>query len=96
MAVGSILLLAVHVRLALIRAQPAGLILLATGLAWLWLPVRCKGDVARAAFHHVMSYLEWDAGHGDRTRCSLAELLGPGAATHDAATAEADQGRRVR
>ena len=76
-ALGLILLLAVHVRIGFIETQPAGLVLLGTGMAWLWLPVHGKGVLPRRLFDRVMAYLSWADGTADDARCSLAELLEP-------------------
>ncbi len=74
-ALGSILLLAVHIRLGFIKAQPAGLVLLVTGLAWLWLPVRGKRTLVKRMSDRVVAFLEWDGTGTAEAQCSLAELL---------------------
>jgi hypothetical protein len=81
-AAGVILLLAVHVRLPFLNLQVTGLILIATGLTWLWIPVRAKRELIRRRFGQVMSYLEWDPSESERhqTRRPLAELLADGTA----------------
>jgi hypothetical protein len=82
-AIGAIFLLAVHVRADGVDLPLAGLILVSTGLAWLWLPVRdkrallarCVRPVRRGA-DGVVGFLEWDPAGGRRPDCSLRELLG--------------------
>jgi uncharacterized protein YjeT (DUF2065 family) len=72
---GAILWLAVHVRIAFIATQPAGLVLLLTGLLWLWIPVPAKGVRLRRRLNQLMGYLEWDPVPPGDTRCSLDDLL---------------------
>jgi hypothetical protein len=88
-ATGAILLLAVHGRLPFLDLRATGLILTATGLTWLWLPVRAKRELIRQHFRRVMSYLQWDAGERAEARCQLTELLAEGT---PAATAAALRG----
>jgi hypothetical protein len=72
---GAILWLAVHVTVAFVAIQRAGLVLLVTGLVWLWLPVRGKRDRLRRRFDQVMTFLEWDPGAEQSAECSLEDLL---------------------
>jgi len=72
---GAILWLAVHVRIAFIATGPAGLILLLTGLLWLWIPVPAKRARLRRRFGQLMTYLDWDPASPDDTKCSLDDLL---------------------
>src|ERR1700722_14911471 len=93
-ATGAILLLAVHARLPFLDLRATGLILTATGLAWLWLPVPAKRELVRRHFRRAMSYLQWDAGEHAETRCELTDLLADGnpAATAAALRAPAQDG----
>jgi uncharacterized protein YjeT (DUF2065 family) len=72
---GAILWLAVHVRLGFIATGPAGLVLLLTGLLWLWIPVPAKRIRLRRRFNQLMMYLDWDPAPPGDTRCSLDDLL---------------------
>ncbi|HUB43297.1 MAG TPA: hypothetical protein VMA72_30970 [Streptosporangiaceae bacterium] len=74
-AAGAILCLAVHGRVAFVAAQPAGLVLLVTGLLWLWLPVPDKQGRLRRRFNQLMRFLEWDPASAQEVRCSLEDLL---------------------
>jgi len=71
------MLLAVHVRVGFVAAQPAGPVLLIAGAAWLWLPVQGKSALIRRLFIRVMAALEGDDIAGSDDRCSLADLLEP-------------------
>jgi hypothetical protein len=92
-ALGSILLFAVHVRLSFVSAQRAGLVLVGTGVAWLWLPVGGKRDALRRQLGRVLRYLDIDPGTTCDARAPLADLLDPqgttGSAGERAASAEA-------
>jgi hypothetical protein len=77
-AAGAILLLAVRVRLSFLNVPATGLILIADGLAWLWIPVRAKRVLVRRYFDRVMSYLQWEASDAGERRHALTELLGDG------------------
>ena len=77
LAGGAILLLAVHVRTSFLNLQTAGLILLLTGLSWLWIPVRDKRRLLRRALAGVRRYLERDADLVGGVRRPLAELFAP-------------------
>lgn len=76
-AAGAILWLAVHTRIAFVASRPAGLVLLVTGLLWLWIPVPAKRDLLRRGFRRVMSYLAWDPAAAGVSKCSIEDLLGP-------------------
>ncbi len=90
---GAILWLAVHVRIAFIATQPTGLVLLLTGLLWLWIPVPAKRARFRRRFGQLISYLEWDPVPPGDTRCSIDELLSSGRRT-DAAESALQPGQR--
>ena len=72
---GAILCLAVHVRLSFLAPQRAGLILLITGVLWLWIPVTAKRRRLQRGFDQFMSFLEWDPAPPGDARCSLDDLL---------------------
>jgi uncharacterized protein YjeT (DUF2065 family) len=74
-ATGAILWLAVHVQIAFIATRPAGLVLLLTGLLWLWIPVPAKRVRLQRRFNQIMGYLEWEPVPPGDTRCSLDDLL---------------------
>jgi hypothetical protein len=74
-AAGAILWLAVHATVAFVAIQRVGLVLLVTGLLWLWLPVPDKRARLRRRFHQLASFLEWDPAVAEDTRCSLDDLL---------------------
>jgi len=74
---GAILWLAVHTTLTFVATQRAGLVLLVTGMLWLWLPVPDKRDRLRRRFHQLVSFLEWDPASAQGARCSLEDLLEP-------------------
>jgi hypothetical protein len=74
-AAGAILLLAVHVRLSFLSIPVTGLILLVTGLMWLWIPVRRKRELIGRCFSQVMGYLQWEAASLSGTRSTLTEML---------------------
>ncbi|HUC27807.1 MAG TPA: hypothetical protein VMA73_34350 [Streptosporangiaceae bacterium] len=74
---GAILWLAVHATVAFVAIQRAGLVLLVTGLLWLWLPVPDKRDRLRRRFNQLMSFLEWDPASAESAQCSLEDLLRP-------------------
>jgi hypothetical protein len=74
---GAILLLAVHVRTSFLNLQTAGLILLLTGLGWLWIPVQDKRRLLRRALAGIRHYLERDADLVGGVRRPLAELFAP-------------------
>ena len=74
---GATMLLAVHVRVGFVAAQPAGLVLLVTGVAWLWLPVQGKSALVRRLFMRMIAALEGSDITGGDDRCSLADLLEP-------------------
>ncbi len=76
-AIGAILLLALHVRTAFLDLQAAGLILVATGLAWLWIPVRAKRTVLRRQMRGLRRYLERETRIADGSRHPLSDLLAP-------------------
>ena len=76
---GAILLLAVHVRTPFLDLQTVGLILFVTGLAWMWIPVRGKGELLRRQRTTLRAYLERDAGQLAGDRYPLGDLLEPGA-----------------
>jgi hypothetical protein len=73
--VGAILWLAVHTTVAFVATQRAGLVLLATGLLWLWIPVPDKWDRLRRRFSYLVSFLEWDPASAQSAKCSLEDLL---------------------
>ncbi len=74
-AAGAILLLAVRVHTAFLDLQTTGLILLATGLAWVWIPVAGKRAVLTRQLDRAMAYLDVDPGQLASIRVSLTELL---------------------
>jgi hypothetical protein len=74
-AAGAILWLAVHATVAFVAIQRAGLVLLVTGLLWLWLAVPDKRNRLRQRFNQFMSFLEWDPAATQEARCSLDDLL---------------------
>ena len=76
-AAGAILCLGVHITVAFVAIQRAGLVLLVTGLLWLWIPVPNKRNRLRRRFNQLMSYLEWDPLPTRRATCSLDDLLEP-------------------
>jgi hypothetical protein len=76
-AAGAILWLAVHATVAFVATQRAGLVLLVTGLLWLWLPVPDKRDRLRRRFNQLMSFLEWDPAPKQGADCTLDDLLEP-------------------
>jgi hypothetical protein len=67
--------LGVHATVAFVALQRAGLVLLVTGLLWLWIPVPDKRDRLRRRFDQLMSYLEWDPAPTRGATCSLEDLL---------------------
>lgn len=73
-AAGAIMWLAVHATVAFVAIQRAGLVLLVTGLLWLWLGVPDKGDRLRRRSNQLMRFLEWDPAARE-ARCSLDDLL---------------------
>jgi hypothetical protein len=73
--VGAILLLAVRVHTAFLDLQTTGLILLAAGLAWLWIPVAGKRVLLTRQLDRAMAYLDADPGRLASSRVSLTELL---------------------
>lgn len=76
-ASGAILLFAVHLRTSFVNLQTAGLIVLLTGVSWLWIPVRDKRVLLRRGLAGIRRYLARDADHADGARCPLSELLEP-------------------
>ena len=80
---GAILLLAVHARVWFLNVRAAGLILVITGLVWLWLPVPAKRALIGRQFDWIMSYLQWDARESElrQSRHPLADLLAERAVT---------------
>ena len=80
---GAILLLAVHARVWFLNVPAAGLILVVTGLTWLWLPVPAKRALVGRQFDRIMSYLQWDARESElrQSRHPLADLLAERAMT---------------
>ncbi len=74
-AIGLVSALAVHIHAGGVNVQAVGMILVALGLTWLWVPVRHKRALLRRQFARVMAYLAWDPSGGSTVRCSLAELL---------------------
>ena len=76
-AAGAILFLAVHATVAFVATQRAGLVLLATGLLWLWIPVPDKRNRLQRRFNQLMSFLEWDPAPAQSAKCSLQDLLEP-------------------
>jgi hypothetical protein len=76
-AAGAILWLAVHATVAFVAIQRAGLVLLVTGLLWLWLGMPDKRDRIRRRFNQFMRFLEWDPAAAQEARCSLEDLLEP-------------------
>jgi hypothetical protein len=79
-AAGLMCTLAVHIQSRAVNVRTGGIIVMALGLAWLWIPVRHKRARLRRQFDRAIAYLAWDPGRGGTVRCSLAELLEPEAA----------------
>jgi hypothetical protein len=75
--VGAILWLGVHATVAFVATQRAGLVLLVTGLLWLWIPVPDKWDRLRRRFSQLVSFFEWNPASAEGARCSLEDLLEP-------------------
>jgi hypothetical protein len=88
-ATGAILLLAVHVRLSFLSIPVTGLILLATGLSWLWIPVRNKRELIERRSRVVMTYLQGETAHRSGPHCTLAEMLADGSTPPDTASVPA-------
>jgi hypothetical protein len=80
---GAILLLAVHARVWFLNVPAAGMILVVTGLIWLWLPVPEKRALIGRQFDRIMSYLQWDARESElrQSRHPLTDLLTESAMT---------------
>ena len=76
-AVGAILWLAVHTTVAFVATERAGLVLLVTGLLWLWIPVPDKRDRLRRRSSQLVSFFEWDPASAESAQCSLEDLLEP-------------------
>ena len=76
-AVGAILWLAVHTTVAFVSTERGGLVLLVTGLLWLWIPVPDKRKRLRGRFSQLVSFFEWDPGSAQSAKCSLEDLLEP-------------------
>jgi uncharacterized protein YjeT (DUF2065 family) len=82
-ALGLILLWAVHASASVVNVHAAGLVLIIVGAAWLLIPVRDKRRLVRRLFDEAMTYLSFDGSAastaGDsgasRPRCSLDDLL---------------------
>ncbi len=85
-ALGLILLLAVHASVSVVNLHMAGLVLIIIGAAWLLIPVRDKRGLAQRLFDAAMTYLSFDvsaaspaSAAGDsgtsRPSCSLDDLL---------------------
>lgn len=74
-AIGAVLWLGVHARLAFVATQTSGFVLMLAGLAWLWIPVRGKRQRLRRYLDRAMAYLAWQPGQASADRCSLDELL---------------------
>jgi hypothetical protein len=74
-AIGAILWLALRVRVPFLLPQRAGLILLSTGLLWLWIPVPAKRDRLQRWFDQLITFLAFDPAASDDARCSLDDLL---------------------
>ncbi len=75
---GAILWLGVHTTVAFVATQRAGLVLLVTGLLWLWIPVPDKWDRLRRRFGQLVRFFEWDPASAQGAKCSLEDLLEPG------------------
>lgn len=76
-AAGAIGWLGVHATVAFVAIQRAGLVLLITGLLWLWLGVPDKRDLLRRRLNQFVRFLEWDPAAAQEARCSLDDLLEP-------------------
>ncbi|HXB48707.1 MAG TPA: hypothetical protein VNW50_13180 [Streptosporangiaceae bacterium] len=74
-AAGAIGWLGVHATVAFVAIQRAGLVLLITGLLWLWLGVPDKRERLRRRFDQFVRFLEWDPAAAQEARCSLDDLL---------------------
>jgi hypothetical protein len=75
--VGAILWLGVHTTVAFVATQRAGLVLLVTGLLWLWIPVPDKWDRLRRRFSQLVSFFEWNPASAQSAKCSLEDMLEP-------------------
>jgi hypothetical protein len=73
-AIGLVLLLAVHVHTAAVNPQNAGLIVTALGLTWLWAPVSGKRAALGRLVQRALRYLCWD-GADPAMQSTLADLL---------------------
>ena len=85
-----LLLLAVHARVWFLNVPAAlGLILVVTGLIWLWLPVPEKRALIGRQFDRIMSYLQWDPRESElrQSRHLLTDLLTESAMTSRLSTA---------
>lgn len=94
-ATGAILLIAVHIRAGFLNPAPAGLILLAVGLAWLWLPVRDKHGLLRGHADRLRHLLAQDTGLVSGARVPLTELLSESEQVAAGPTGEADSAGHV-
>ncbi|HEY2505355.1 MAG TPA: hypothetical protein VGI58_02475 [Streptosporangiaceae bacterium] len=65
-----------HIRTGFLNPAPAGLVLLAVGLAWLWLPVRDKHGLLRRQADRLRHGLAHDTGLTSGARVPLTDLLG--------------------
>jgi hypothetical protein len=74
---GAILWLGVHTTVAFVATQRAGLVLLVTGLLWLWIPVPDKWDRLWRRFSRLVKFFEWDPASAQGAKCSLEDLMEP-------------------
>jgi hypothetical protein len=72
---GAILWLGVHTTVAFVATERAGLVLLVTGLVWLWIPVPDKRDRLRRRLSQLVSFIEWDPAATRAAKCSLEDLF---------------------
>ena len=74
-AIGSILVFAVHGSPMFIDIPLMGLIVVAAGLSWLWAPISGKRAILENQLGKLRDYLGRDADLVGGARCSLDELL---------------------
>jgi hypothetical protein len=85
---GATLWLGVHTTVAFVATQRAGLVLLVTGLLWLWIPVPDKWDRLWRRFSRLVNFFEWDPASAQGAKCSLEDLMEPPSDSAPAAPGE--------